>query len=128
VRRVAGSVTVLAAGPTAYDIVVGAIALLGLGLSAYSVRRQVRRETRTVKVTCRYSFPVGAVAAVAPDKMVTLEVLNDGHRPIEITGVGFELQDGRQPLVMPLEFSPGAASLPRKLDDGGTASFYFDVA
>jgi hypothetical protein len=44
-------------GPTIYDVATAALALLGLALSAYSLRRQIRRETRSVKVTCRYSPP-----------------------------------------------------------------------
>jgi hypothetical protein len=121
-------VTWLAAdGPTVYDVVTAAVALAGLGVSAYSVRRQVKRETRSVKVACKYSFPVGAVSAVAPDEMVTVEVLNDGHRPVEISGVGFELGDRRQPLIMPLPLN-GPVTFPRTLADGALASFYFDLA
>lgn len=102
------------------------VALLGLLLSAYSIRRQVKRDTRSVKVKCRYSFPVGAVEAIAPSEMVTVEVLNDGQRPVQITSVGFELADGRQPLVMPLALS-GPVDFPQTLSDGAVASFYYDL-
>jgi hypothetical protein len=88
--------------PTIYDLGTAVVALLGLGLSAYSIRRQVTRETRTVRVECRYSLLVGPITSVAPPEMVTVEVVNDGHRPVELTGVGFELEDGRQPVIMPV--------------------------
>ncbi len=114
-------------GPTVYDGATAVVAVLGLALSAYALRRQVKRERRSVRVTCRYSFPVGGVAAVAPDHMVTLEVLNEGHRPVEVTQIGFELQDGRQPLIMPLSLD-GAVKFPTTLADGAAASFYFDLA
>ena len=114
-------------GPTGYDIATAVVALLGLALSAYSIRRQVKRETRSVKVTCRYSFPLGPIEAVAPDKMVTLEVRNHGHRPVEVTQIGFEFPDGRQPLIMPLPLDD-PTNLPKPLGDGAGASFYFDLA
>src|SRR4051794_26298818 len=109
-------------GPTVYDGATAVVAVLGLALSAYGLRRQVKRERRSVRVTCRYSFPVGGAAAIAPDRMVTLEVLNEGHRPVEVTQIGFELQDGRQPLIMPLPLN-GPVSFPATLADGAAASF-----
>lgn len=114
-------------GPTGYDIATAVVALLGLVLSAYSIHRQVKRDTRSVKVACRYSFPVGPITAVAPDQMVSLEVRNHGHRPVEVTQIGFEFADGRQPLIMPLTLD-GPTNLPETLDDGAGASFYFDFA
>ena len=119
-------VSLAADGPTAFNIATALVAALGLAVSLYSVRRQIKRETRAVKVVCRYSFPVGAVSQFAPDSMVTLEVLNEGHRPIEVTQVGFELSDGRQPLILPLPLE-GPIDFPRTLGDGATASFYFDL-
>ena len=114
-------------GPTVYDYAIGAIALLSLGVSAYNARRQAIRDARSVTVSCNYSFPVGGVETIAPELMVTLRVLNEGHRPVEITGVGFELPDGRQPLVMPLGIQ-GPATFPKTLQDGGQVSYYFDLA
>jgi hypothetical protein len=119
-------VALLAAdGPTIYDVATAVIALAGLGLSAYGLRRQVKRETRSVTVTCRYRFVAGPMRAVAPEHMVSVEVLNEGHRPVELTGVGFEFPDGRQPVTVPLE---GPVTFPKPLGDGQTASFYFDLA
>jgi hypothetical protein len=86
-------------GPTIYDIGSSVIALLGMLLAAYGLRRQVKREKRTLKVTCRCSFPLGPISAVAPTRMVTVEVINHGHRPAQIDSVGFELADKRTPLV-----------------------------
>ena len=112
-------------GPTIYDAATAVVAVAGLLLSGYSVRRQVKRDTRSVKVICRHSFAVGPIAAVAPESMVTVEVLNDGHRPVEVTQVGFQLKDGRQPLIMPLPLE-GPVSFPQTLSDGASSSFYFD--
>lgn len=116
-----------AAGPTIYDGLTAAIALIGVGVAAYGLRRQIKREKRLVKVECAYSFAVGQIAAFAPERMVTLTVRNEGHRPVEVTSVGFELPDGRQPLIMPLALE-GSLALPRTLNDGAAATFYFDLA
>jgi hypothetical protein len=51
----------------------------------------------------------------------------DSSRPATGDGVGFEFQDGRQPLVMPLPLN-GPVSLPQTLNDGAEASFFFDLA
>jgi hypothetical protein len=114
-------------GPTIYDIATAAIALVGLAVSAYSVRRQVKRETRSVRLSLRYAYPMGPITAVVPDTLVTIEVLNDGHRPVEVTAVGFEFRDGRHPLLtlVPLE---GPVTFPKTLGDGVSASFHFDLA
>jgi hypothetical protein len=111
-------VLLVADDPTIYDLATAAIALLGRGLSAYSIRRLVKRETRSVELSCRYGFPVGPISSVAPDELICVEVVNEGHRPVEVTGVGFQLKDGRQPLVMPLPLE-GPVHFPRTLSDGG---------
>jgi hypothetical protein len=114
-------------GPTVYDLATGAIALLSLGVSAYNARRQKVRDTRAVTVECRYSFAVGPIAAHAPEKLVSLEVLNEGLRPVQITGVGFLLADGRQPIVMPVPLN-GPLQFPATLADGASETYFFDLA
>ncbi len=83
-------------GPTVYDVVTAVVAGLSLLLALYGLRRQVKREKRTLKVTCRYSFAIGPITAVAPDRMVTVEDLGAEAVDVQLPPVSLhQLDEGR---------------------------------
>ena len=106
------------------DIITLFIAIYGALLSTIIAIREATKDKRRVKVVCRYAFafPPGTNKTW---KFISINVVNAGHRPIQINQAGILLSDGNS--VTQLESRVGKIPLPKKLEDGESFEIMFDA-
>jgi len=92
----------------------------GAGVATVLGVRQVRHDRRTLKVICRWG--VASHDDGASEKVVLVRAINEGSRPVELHGVTFRFEDGKELLIMPVA---GPDDLNKLLGDGQSASFHF---
>jgi hypothetical protein len=102
---------------TGFQWVTAAVALWGAGLSSFLAWRQIQRDRRRLQV--RLSFGVAGVPGSEGRGIVSIDVANAGHRPVEVRQLYFLLPDGKQLVFLNMETTP---KLPHKLDEGQSIS------
>jgi hypothetical protein len=107
------------------------LTFVSLGIGAWgatiatglAVLQERRRERRTLNVTCHVGYMPGTgQRAIA---VISVFAVNEGHRPIEVSGVSFRLEDGYDVLVVP---EIGKPKLPVLLGDGQSVVTHYDKA
>jgi hypothetical protein len=111
-------------------LVIAALSLSISGVVAWhTIRRDSRLEARSVTVFCGAGITTGPIRG--PGGKLTTNVLNvnavnNGHRPVEIQNVIFDVSDGQSLFAIPM---PDIGDkLPKHLTDGASATIYFDKA
>ena len=106
------------------EIITLLIAAYGALLSTIIAIREITKDKRRVKVVCRYAFafPPGADKSW---EFISIQVINTGHRPVEIKQAGIEMNDRN--IVTQLENRVGRIPLPKKLEDGESFEIMFDA-
>lgn len=108
---------------TQLEIITLFVAFYGALLSTIIAIRDFTKDKRRVKVTCRLSL-----AAPSSDEMwkfISIDVVNIGHRPIQINAAGILLSDGSH--FTQLASKAGKNSFLKKLEDGESVGFMFDI-
>lgn len=101
---------------------------LSLGLGAWGTTvatvlgvRQLRHDRRSLKVICRWG--VATQDDGTTRKVVLVRAINEGSRPVELHGVTFRFEDGKELLPTPIA---GRADQNKLLGDGQSASLHYD--
>lgn len=92
-----------------------AIALWGAILSTILAVREIKKERRSVKVTCSLGVG-GPVLSDEIFQLVTIEAVNTGHRPVEIVSAGLRLSNSSY--FTAVGSKRGLNYLPKKIEDG----------
>ena len=105
------------------EIITLFIAIYGALLSTIIAIREITKDKRQVKIVCRYAlaFPPGDETW----KFISIDVVNTGHRPIQINQAGILLSDGSS--FTQLVSKVGKIPLPKKLEDGESFEVMFDA-
>jgi hypothetical protein len=105
------------------------LAVWGAVLSTALAIREVSKDRHKIKIVCEVGIPVWEHGR-PPDSdrydMAIITAINVGHRPVEITGIGFVLTNKNQ--LVSIEDVVGNRPLPRMLAEGErvTMSFYLE--
>jgi hypothetical protein len=108
------------------DAITLAIAGYGAGLSTYNLVQAVRRDRRQLKVSMST-----ALYTYGPDlgpAMLSIEVVNTGHRPVVVNPPTLRLPDNK---TLALMGADGISDFPKELGDGAAGAIrsrYRDVA
>jgi hypothetical protein len=105
----------------AYGAVLGTVAT---GISVVLALKELRKEKRSVRVTCSMALvppPAGDVW-----EFVSVKAVNTGHRPVQITSAGLFMNDGN--LFFQVRSNMGVLPLPKKLEDGDSVQIFFDYS
>ena len=98
------------------------VALYAAILSTVLAVREIRKDKRQIRVTCRMAL------ATAPTRdiwdLVEIHAVNVGHRPVQITSAWLSMSNGYQ--FTQLRSNMGPIPLPKKIDDSDSVSIYFD--
>lgn len=100
------------------------LALYGAVLSTVLGIRELRKDRRQIRVTCRMALTPSPTGGVW--EFVSVEAVNTGHRPVEITMAGLLMKNGN--LFTQVRSNAGPLPLPKKLEDGERVSVLFDYA
>jgi hypothetical protein len=95
---------------------------IGTILSIVLAIREFRKDKRSVRVECNMSLGPTSTGEVL--QFVSINAVNTGHRPVEVTTAGLLLNDGN--LMIQPQSIMGALPLPKKLEDGESITIYFD--
>jgi len=95
----------------------------GVIVSIILAIREIRKDKRKVSVTCRIMGVV--IGESVRLKLIRVNAVNSGHRPIVIEEAGLDYEGHRlQDVNRKGESSP----LPKQISDGGAISVLFDYA
>jgi hypothetical protein len=83
--------------------------------------RQIRHDRRTLKVICKWGVATDDDGTAR--KVVLVRAINEGSRPVELHGVTFRFEDGKELLAVPVA---GRDDQNKLLGDGESASFHYD--
>ena len=118
------------------DVVARVLAVLNFGLSLIGFGYLALKDRRRVKVKAENARQVRGVDDLG--SVLSVSVVNTGHRPITITGIGLDFSEGdmlangavytadSDGLHGIIERSADSDSLPTLLEDGGVAQVKFD--
>jgi hypothetical protein len=107
---------------TTSDVLTLLIALYGAVLSTVLALKELRKDKRQVKVTCRMALAPSPVGDVW--EFISVEAVNTGHRPVEITMAGLLMKNGD--LFTQVVSKAGRNPLPKKIEDGERVTVLFD--
>lgn len=111
--------------PAIIGIVLG---VYGAVLSSVLAVRGHFRDRRKVQVTCGMGLVVGSRSFRSDNsklEVVIITAVNVGHRPVEITGMGFWLTTGQQ--LLALADINNNMPLPKMLTEGGRVMMTLDL-
>jgi len=99
------------------------IAIYGALLSTIIAIREVTKDKRRVKVTCMVAL--SPISSGETWEFISVDAVNIGHRPIQIKSAGLIMSDKK--FFTQLANKAGRNQLPKKLEDGESVTFMFDV-
>lgn len=99
------------------------VAVYGALLSTVIAIRELTKDKRRVKVTCNVSLV--PLSSDETWEFISIDVVNIGHRPIQISSAGIIMSDGNY--YTQLSSKLGKNPLPKKLEDGESFTIMFDV-
>ena len=108
------------------DVLTLLVALYGVILSTVLAVRELRKDRRQLRVSCRMALAPSPTPTGDMWEFVSVEVVNTGHRPIEISMAGLLMSNGY--LFTQMRSNAGPLPLPKKLEDGERVSVLFDYA
>jgi len=106
------------------DVITLFIALYGAILSTAIFWREQQKDRRTLRVSCRISFGISARGTTTGQHYLSIEAVNNGHRPITITQVG--LLTNTKEICIPVMSDPNFYPIPKKLEDGESVMVHMD--
>lgn len=105
------------------EIIVLLVAIYGAGLSTFLAIREYRKDRPRIKVKCAYAFT--STLDFQDILLLSIEVINDGHRPVTIKTVEIGLNNNES--YVQLRTRIGENVLPYKLSDGESKTYYFEL-
>ena len=98
------------------------LALYGAIVSTVLAIRELSRDKRRLRVTCRIALTPSPSGGVW--EFVKVNAVNIGHRPIQVKMAELRMSNGD--LFTQVWSNLGPLPLPRKLEDGESVSVFFD--
>lgn len=114
------------AWPTVKDVALFLLALYGASLSTFNLMQSIRKERRTLSVKLSTALPSYQDGQTGKP-IAVVEAVNVGLRPVTVTIIAIQLDDGARLFNMAQEATlPGLRStpLPETLNDGASAVFF----
>lgn len=106
---------------SAATVVSLAIGAWGAAVATILGAREIKRSRRSLKVICRWG--VAQHDSGGYQKVILVRAINEGSRPVELHGVTFRFEDGKELMAIPIA---GGADQNKLLGDGQSASFHYD--
>jgi hypothetical protein len=102
---------------TLFQVITVFIAVLGLGLSIYSIYTQRNDKQPSIKITTSSSIIATPGFGITSPQFFTTTAMNTGHTPVHLSGCGLRLPNGKTlQFVGPDEYT--SKSLPITLSPG----------
>lgn len=109
-------------------IITTLLAIWGAVISTILLVREFAKDKRNVTVTCQMGTPWPPFVGrrFIPQDLVLITAVNAGHRPVQITSLGFKLSSDRQ--MVAIQDAYDNTTLPKVLSEGDsvTMSYSFD--
>jgi len=104
------------------DVLTAIVAIYGALLATLTYRRQNRLEQKSLRVSLSNGVFTGDLGLGA--RVLIIEIVNTGKRPVTVTGAGFQTSQGNSLVVF--RDASNAIPFPRELSDSQSVRVYYD--